>query len=179
MASAICNSTSRRLPRPGTRRKESQSSWFSLGGSGSPRRLYLWLRDHTGGGGGRKGVLIISLRRYPEVPIGPPGLGIVRLATFPAALPPRPQARSRHALSVGSICDQYFRRVHTVHQHATENTNAVAPAPIAPPRDAQSWLITVHSARGRSAVDLPCGSWPPAIAVYRTCYAPLKIPGRS
>jgi len=62
----------------------------------------------------------------PEVPIRPPGLGIVREPT--SGCPPfKPSGKVRDTHSVGSICDHDFG-VFTVTNIATENTNAVAPA---------------------------------------------------
>ena len=103
----------------------------------------------------------------PEVPIRPPGPGIVREPTSGCPRS-KPSGKVRDTHSVGSICDHDFG-VLTVANIATENTDAVPPAHPVPrmPKPANQGLQRFRGAE--SVVDLPCAARRLAIAVYRTC----------
>ena len=117
-------------------------------------RLYLWRPvDHTG-----------EVRYQlggddPEVPIRPPGLGIVREPTSGC---PRSKSsgKVRDTHSVGSICDHDFG-VFTVTNIATENTDTVPPAhPVSRmPKPANQGLQSCRGPRVSLTCLAPLAAW--------------------
>jgi hypothetical protein len=95
----------------------------------------------------------------PEVPIRPPGLGIVREPTSGCPRS-KPSGKVRDTHSVGSICDHDFG-VFTVTNIATENTDAVPPAHSLPgmPKAANHGLQRCRGPRVPLTCLAPLAAW--------------------